>query len=502
MESIRNRHSLWFALGAVVLSLFLIRTAWCAEDAYIGFRVADNFLNGQGLTWNVGERVQVYTDPLFEFLLIAGTAILRSDYWSSMVVSFLLSIGAYAFLMSGRAPLAILLGTTVLLTSKGFMDFSMSGLENPATHFLIAAYVWVYWRKRDPFWLSLIASLAAVNRMDSLLLFLPSLVWLYCLQGSRVIRPMLLGAVPFVSWEAFSLFYYGFPVPNTAFAKLNTGIPQSEVLEHGLHYFQNAAVWDKVTIVAIAVGMLAGLFSKDWPLAAGAILSCAYVVWVGGDYMVSRFLTPALVLCCALLVQHAPRRKAYSLALTAAILLLGMTIPHPTLLTTRNFGMGSSGQVDKLLVEEYLGVVDERLFFYRATGLLRWQPNDWPDFPWRKDGIRLRENGDTYLEVLTAGMTPYYAGPGVYVFDRGSLCDALTARLPMIPGPWRTGHYWRDPPAGYSETLRSGQNRIQNPNLAEYYRHLTKVIRGPLWGSDRFREIIAFNTGRYQRLLK
>ena len=36
-------------------------TAWLTEDAFITFRTVDNFINGYGLTWNTGERVQAYT---------------------------------------------------------------------------------------------------------------------------------------------------------------------------------------------------------------------------------------------------------------------------------------------------------------------------------------------------------------------------------------------------------------------------------------------------------
>jgi len=488
---------LFLLLGGALLILFLVRTAWCAEDAYIGFRVVDNFLHGQGLTWNVGERVQVYTDPLFELLLIVGTWVSGSSYWTSMVISLLLSVSAYVFLVSERTATAILLGTTLLLTSKGFMDFSVSGLENPATHLAVAAYAWVYWRKRDPFWLALIASLAMVNRMDSILLFAPSLVWLYCREGSRVLKPMLLGATPFLAWEAFAVFYYGFPFPNTAYAKLNTGIPASAAAQQGIHYLQNAVSWDTVTALAIVAGIAAGLISADWPLALGAVLSVGYVVSVGGDYMVSRFLTPAFVLCCAILIQHAPQKRAYAFATSGAVLVLGMLIPSPTLLTTRDFGANQLGEL-----HEYLGVGDERIFWYHSTGLLRWRSDiNWPDSPWLEQSLKYRSSGIRFLQLKPVGMIPYFAGPNVYVYDEGALGDALTARLKMAPGPWRVGHYWREPPPGYAETLKTGVNQIQDPNLAEYYNHLRKIIRGDLWDPSRLKEIALMNLGYYNRLL-
>ena len=52
--------------GALALfGVVLVRTAWLCDDAYINFRTVDNFLHGYGLRWNVAERVQTFTDPLW-----------------------------------------------------------------------------------------------------------------------------------------------------------------------------------------------------------------------------------------------------------------------------------------------------------------------------------------------------------------------------------------------------------------------------------------------------
>jgi arabinofuranosyltransferase len=50
----------------VVLVFFVIlNRTWMSDDAYITLRTVDNFINGYGLTWNVNERVEVYTHPLW-----------------------------------------------------------------------------------------------------------------------------------------------------------------------------------------------------------------------------------------------------------------------------------------------------------------------------------------------------------------------------------------------------------------------------------------------------
>ena len=59
----------------LAVALFLVVVfcgAWLCDDAYISFRTADNFVHGYGLTWNVQERVQAYTHPLW-LLLFSGS---------------------------------------------------------------------------------------------------------------------------------------------------------------------------------------------------------------------------------------------------------------------------------------------------------------------------------------------------------------------------------------------------------------------------------------------
>ena len=124
-------------------------------------------------------------------------------------------------------------GDTALLalgTSQAYVDYTTSGLENPLSHLLFAFFVLQYARLRDTlcyeFVLSLIAALALLNRMDTILLYLPALYSVFIIRRDRLRwRFVLLGFTPFAAWEIFSLAYYGFPFPNTAYAKLQTNIP-------------------------------------------------------------------------------------------------------------------------------------------------------------------------------------------------------------------------------------------------------------------------------------
>ena len=86
------------------------------------------------------------------------------------------------------------------------------------------------------FALSLIAALAALNRLDTILLFVPALfLWsLYACRSAKALVKVGAGFAVFLLWEAFSIIYYGFPFPNTYYAKLNTGLTGIEYARQGL----------------------------------------------------------------------------------------------------------------------------------------------------------------------------------------------------------------------------------------------------------------------------
>jgi len=250
----------------VVLAVVLTRTAWVCDDAYITFRTVANLLHGDGARWNVAERVQAYTHPLWMLMLAALELVTREPYFTSIAASLTLSLAAaslvaYRIAHTGwQGCLAVL----TLVSAKSFVDFSTSGLENPLSHLLIAAYIVALMRPapRAAAWGPLaLASLALVNRQDFIWLLGPSvLAYLAANKPARSVRSLAIGLAPLAAWEAFSIVYYGFPVPNTAFAKLRTGVPESELLAQGLRYFQESLMHDPVTLTVIALSIGLAVF--------------------------------------------------------------------------------------------------------------------------------------------------------------------------------------------------------------------------------------------------
>jgi hypothetical protein len=76
-----------FAIACAVACVFVLSRAWIADDAFITYRVIDNLLAGHGLRWNVDERVQVFTHPLWALLHVPLYAVSGSLPFTSFALS-------------------------------------------------------------------------------------------------------------------------------------------------------------------------------------------------------------------------------------------------------------------------------------------------------------------------------------------------------------------------------------------------------------------------------
>src|SRR6266566_9135446 len=119
--------------------LELIRTSWISDDAAITLRCVLNVIHGYGPTFNIAERVEPYTHPLWFLLISALTAITRHVFASTFILSISISVIALWVLLTriARDFPAGVLAASVLLLSKAYVDFSSSGLENPLAHLLL-----------------------------------------------------------------------------------------------------------------------------------------------------------------------------------------------------------------------------------------------------------------------------------------------------------------------------------------------------------------------------
>lgn len=511
LQLLPTRSGFWLSSILLLLLAILVQRAWLSDDAFITFRSVDNFLNGYGLVWNIGERVQSYTHPLWMLLLSLVNWLTGELVFSSLVLSIVISLAVFGLVgwrlaVSPASAAFALLG---LGLSNAFIDYSTSGLENPLSHLLLAGFFALFFTlkpgPRNAFWLSFVASLGMLNRLDTFLLFAPALLY-YLLQTRqpKAWLAALAGQLPLVAWELFSLLYYGFPFPNTAYAKLNTGINQIELATQGLRYLIDSIQVDPITLALLGAGLFLALIARDrrsLMIAIGAGLYLAYVIQIGGDFMSGRFLA-APYLCSLLIIARLDLSQLpkYGLGLLfSMVLLLGLLSPTPTF----NFREVDLSARERSAMVNDQKISNERRYYAWSTGLLRIdRQSGRPAHPYAEDGVAARQAGPAVTRRITVGMFGYYAGPQVHVVDELALGDALLARLPARRvDQWRIGHFQRTLPAGYLESIRSRINQLADSNLAKYYDALLLVIQGKLIDPLRLAAIWKLNSGQYDGLI-
>jgi arabinofuranosyltransferase len=498
------------AIGLALVLVVLCRTAWLCDDSYITFRTIDNFVHGYGLRWNIDERVQAYTHPLWLIVMLLGRVISGEVYWTALllnVASSISAVGLFAYAMRGRTG-ALALGIAAFVSSRAFIDFSTSGLENALSHLLLGGFLLTYWsedvrdRTRS---LGISTGLLLLNRLDlAVLAGAPLLGEWIANRGSRRAAAIWLVA-PLCLWEAFSLLYYGFLFPNTAYAKLNTGVPKLDLARQGFYYFSNSLRHDPATLVVIGGAIVVTMIRRqrrDLVLLAGVLAYLAYVVWIGGDFMTGRFLAAPLYVGVWLLARPVAASTPLSRPCLAGVAIVAISFLGPytaPIASGRAYGQGD--QIFDATLEDR-GINDERRFYFPYTGMLRADRRRGVpvDHPWAEEGRRAGLTGVNVVVRGNVGFYGYMAGPDVHIIDYYALAEPLLARLPAKKR-WRIGHFVRIMPAGYTESAEAKANRIADPDLATYEDHLRLITSGPIWSWARLRMIVHMNLGRDEALL-
>jgi arabinofuranosyltransferase len=525
-----ERRGVQLTLLGISILLFIyifFLNAWVVDDAYITFRTMDNFLHGYGLRWNIDERVQVYTHPLWLFVMTVFSLITSKVFYTSILVSFLCSLGAICLaglMLTNRickdlwkASLLVI----ALCSSKAFIDYTSSGLENALSYFIAALFCasWISFaaappevKRRSFKLLFFLASLAFVNRMDTLLLYLPALVCaaiaVRSLGPRWLVRHVLISTLPATLWVLFSMVYYGFPFPNTAYAKVtSTGFPMSWKLARGLDYLSNSLSWDSLSYLFILLAMIGCIKKRD--AATGYLLGgvCLYFFFImfsagAATHMSGRFLALPLFVAIVLCVYNLARVR-YAIVLVGVCVLFAIWSPVSAI----KFGTSAYGSQ-----KQDPSCIDTKWFVYReGAALIDWRPNRiLPDHAWYHygEGVRNTPNkvhvgGAFGAEAI--GYVGYAAGPSKFIVDKVGLGDPLLARLPAIQpdtaSRWKSGHFHRTIPAGYLESVERDTNVIQEQGLHDYYDKIRVITRGRVFSWERLKTIVHMNLGDYDSLV-
>jgi arabinofuranosyltransferase len=497
---------LFLPIVMLAAATMLLGSAWICDDAFITLRVIDNFVNGYGLRYNVIERVQVFTHPLWLLCLTPFYALTREAMATTMLVSVVLSLGAL-LLLATRLAKDIEYGCLIViaaLASRAICHFSTSGLENPLTFLLLALFVWQLYQSENTWIPAGIAGLLLFNRLDLVVVVGPVLAYLLIrARGVDRVKVAVVTIFPVLAWTIFSIIYYGAPFPNTAYAKLGTGSGAGTMISHGLEYCKEFVLADPLLALIIVKAVFDSMCSRNWRttlLGVGIILHIVYTIVIGGDFMSGRFFaSPGFLAVCLLARAPAPQWLTEQ---TKMFTLIAATGIFTVLLVMR-----ATEQPNYVIPSN--GIADERRFYYSDNGLFpvlkKWVTTGSESIhPWGQWGLAFKFQAMAVRRPIVvvlgkdgyAGMPGYYAGPTVHMLDVLALTDAFLARLPAIPGG-RVGHYQRELPPGYARTVLSSTPTTEVKALRPLLNDVTLATRAPLSAKGRWDAIWRLSSGYY-----
>ncbi len=491
------KYKVWI-VGFVFIALFayaMYISAWISDDALISLTQIVNLHHGDGLVFNFAQRVQAFTHPLW-FLLLSVLTYITGDYYYTIIyisiVLSLLAIFTIIYYASKRNSLnAVVLGLLLLLFSKAFIDYSSSGLENPLTYFLFAITLYILFSynnfsDRQLKLLYILFAMIFLNRMDYILIIFPVVITLWIRYKKSNIKPVIVSSMIVIAWMLFSLFYFGHFLPNTFYAKLESGYPVGEFIKRGLQYYQVQYHHDLITLLIIAVGVVLGVFQGGFrrALALGLIIYLLYIVKIGGDFMMGRFFAVPAFIATFLIVDFLLDKKnifwLYLILLPVVYISSSASSP---LMVDKNYS-------DK---NAYMGVADERGFYFSKYGLISPQ-REWPKI------TTLKHKRPTKVKSICGGLGAYALShrDDIFYIDICALTDPLLSQLPAIQKKdWRIGHEMRKIPTDYIYAVVHSNTSLYDKELNSLYHDIKNITEGNLWQFKRLYSIYNINTKNY-----
>ena len=445
--SLGQHHERWILAGlAVVFVVTAYTLRFTVDDAYIAMRYSRHFAEGNGLVYNLGERVEGYTSLLWVLVLAGSYALGFGMVTASHVIGIALSaltlILVYRMAASALPPeatLGRLFPVLFLATSWIYAGWATGGLETALFAFVSVLAV-SHLQSRITAgcsisdWLPLICLLLVLTRPEGMLMAgvlgvaaLVSDVRVGRRPLATITRWLLVFVLPLVIFEMWRLRYYGEWLPNTFYVKVN----KVEYVERGWPFFVSFAkdslfhVWGPVALAAVFFRHLISTCVIVY-----SALYIAYTIWVGGDWMGYRFyqhLLPLLSLPLALVVArgvhelktHRPTniRRALAVPVRSA-LLIACAIAMAVVVGATVYKTYGEGRATRLTMDE--------LDNYEEMDT----PEEW--------AVEAGQGIDAVLRPGEAASASFAGFTAVYtdhtVVDSLGLTDKYVARLPAIRG--------------------------------------------------------------------
>ena len=328
----------WIALlilAAMALFVYSSLTYdFTQDDAYISFRYAANFLDGKGLVFNAGERVEGYTNFLWVMLMALFKGLFGIDYLSTSRFFGVLS-GAFVFyllyllLRSHCEQLLWLIYAALavmLLSNQSLAYWSIASLETSAFACMALAALVAEYRK--PQLTPALLVIATLLRPEGAVVFGAILIDRIIIERKFPTFFFLMYFVPLLPFAVFKLAYYGSLFPNPYYAKSGVGLEYiASGLEYTWYFLRTTGVYGVILAVPLtALALIKSHWTQYRLLYLYVFLYMAYIIWVGGDVLkVYRFFVPVVPVLCFLFVVSAVellakvRQKQQAFALTLLV---------------------------------------------------------------------------------------------------------------------------------------------------------------------------------------
>jgi arabinofuranosyltransferase len=473
----RNR-TLELGLRAVPVAVVVVlgwTHRWLEEDAFLNFRIVDQIHAGHGPVFNIGQRVEVATSPMWLAMLTIARTVLpfvKLEYLALVGGLVLTGVGFW-WVQAGaarlwrsadrregeRAALLVPVGAVVLAALPASWEWATSGLENGLSVAWIGALMLVLATvaRREPPRLTTVKTVAVgvlfglgpLVRPDLTIMSVAVIVALLVARRSRgrELAWFLAGAatLPVLS-ELFRMGYYGILVPNTALAKDAGGTYWSQGWNYLFDFLAPYWLW----VPLLGVGVLAVLMLTRAPgpsvvvalaLPVAGVLHALFIVKSGGDYLHARLLMPsAFALVAPFAALPWSRRVLAPIAVVGVWALVALALLRPEIhqgfvpLTEHDVAEGRELMTNlaqpghrPVLATDFIftdGPLAKRLQARGERALVT---------STAKQPILDATPSRTTLLSLASGISGYRAGPDVLVHEYNSLADPVGSHMPPNP---------------------------------------------------------------------
>lgn len=292
----------------VILNLLPQLYFWdhISDDAFISFRYANRMINGQGLTFNDGEMVEGFSNPLWIFSISLFSIVTNLNLpdvarvlglTASMLLLFFVYLITKILFSTNKSFILFICILLCVFFTPGFHVYSTAGLEGPFMSLLLISTVYFSITKKGKHLIipASIVGMVGITRPEGLLYGILWLLFTYKFNDNVIsfLKRSIIVILPSMFYILFRLIYYGEILPNTAFAKPSGTYSSLFGTNDIFVYLITLSI--PLTIIIVYHYLKFDGQHKKFLLSSASLLlaNFIFIVYAGGDWMFfGRFFLP------------------------------------------------------------------------------------------------------------------------------------------------------------------------------------------------------------------